>query len=418
MTNGINRRKPNQTSPADFISDVQIEKNPIQIDNQTKSGFYSLNETTKRLTSSEIPNVVEGVVLLIANDNKKIRYKNYSNNASYDDGGAGFLEDYCVYVRTGLDIGNKSDPFTFLEDPSDGEDPEGSIESYLQMVFAHDLLAPLYPGTGVPTVGDHVRVTYDNVLVDSGQPIKGYYEVLSTDKSYFQKPTATITAALKTINSFVESVLALTNDDVVPLVEYPVCNPSITSCAPEQVFVTIRPMAQGDPEWSRKKLGSKNIGQIGCLLTVYTMAHNYLLNPTYELTPDVALDVAKPRGGFQGGIIVHNPLAESLGLKFDGFSKNNSKSGLIGYIENGIAEGNAVSLHVDYRTGPAAARKPGHDGIGDHWILCIKKDSAGNYICNDPATGTQITVDKENLRSNLSGGRQYRVVKALKISRG
>lgn len=419
MTNEIIRRRAKLIGPSDSTKNLIVEKNANQLDSIQKSGLTNLNQTIKELSSGQIPNVVEGVVIGYVNEDKKVKYKLIADNPNLDDKN-GEIEGYCVIVRTPLDIGTKTDPERLLAALTDSKTEEEKIELRTQILAAileHDVVAAASEDEKLPKLGEHVTVRYYNSLVDSGEPIKGLYELIKKNNSYYEEPKELLDFYNSPLNQSdkTQNILPDSEDDVPGVVDYAksiVADLIGIFSEERQRSTQVTLLNQGDSRWSTLSLGSVGtIGGVGCCLTSYTMAHNYLINPDKELTPDVAADIGRKMGGFTTtGLVVHEKLAKTLSMSFRGFSPDNSVRGLRNFIESALNSGDALVFHVDWKNDPD----------GDHWMMCYKKDSNGNYFCNDPAGGKIIIIDKETLTGKFKKREkilEYRIRRAARMGR-
>lgn len=421
MTNQIIRKPKGTIGPTESTRDLILEKNVNQIESYQKSGLNNLNQTIKQLSSAQIPNVVEGVVIGHVNQDKKVKYKLISHNANLSKMD-GEIEGYCVIVRTALDVGTKTDPELFLESLTKNisEDEKIQISMLLiESVKQHDVIAAISEEERLPRIGEHVKVHYYNSLLDSGEIIKGFYETIFKDNSYFEEATELEKFYKNFLNEQQQekNILSFSDSNLPNVVNYAI-EAAKQLFGDEEVESTVvqsevLPLNQGDSRWKTIQLGQQNIGAIGCCLTSYTMAHNYLRNPSSPLTPDRAAEIGKSAGGFNyKGYVVHSILAQSLKMNVIGDTRGASISTnqLRELIESGLNNRNAILFHVDWKNDPA----------GDHWIMCYKKDNNGNYVCNDPAGGKIIIIDKETLtgkfiKSNVE--KQYTLRRIIRLGR-
>lgn len=415
MTNEIIRRRAKLIGPSDSTKSLILEKNSNQLDNIQKSGLTNLNQTIKQLTSTQIPNIVEGVVIGYINEDKRVKYKLISDNASLSANN-GEIEGYCIIVRTPLDIGTKTDPENLLASLNESKTEEEKTEIRLKIVNAileHDVVAAASEDERLPKIGEHVTVTYYNSLCDSGESIKGFYETVKNNNSYYENPPEEFlnfyNSPINKTNQNV-NIIPDSEDDVPGVVDYLKSIFGIEEQKPS-ANTEIRPLNQADRRWGAIPLGNSNIQNIGCCLTSYTMAYNYLLNPSSELTPDKSIDIAKRSRSIDSrGWIIHSSLAQALNMSFVDEIKNTNNNNLRNFIESGLNSGDALLFHVDWKEGIE----------GDHWIMCYKKDDSGNYFCNDPSGGKTISIDKETLTAKfIAQGKQqeYRLRRIIRVRR-
>lgn len=417
MTDEIIRRPAGQIGPSDSTKDLIVEKNVNQLDSYQRSGLNTLNQTIKKLSSAPIPNTVEGVVIGYINNSSKVQYKLVADNARTSNKD-GRIEGYCVIVRTSLDIGTKTDPEKLLKALSETKTEQEKTELRFKItnaILEHDVVAAASEEERLPKLGEHVDVDYYNSLVDSGEPIKGFYRAKIKDNSYYEEPKDLQDFYNTPIDSSVstQSIIPQTDGVVPTIVDY--ANAAIesiqgffgtTEITGAQRSSEVTPLNQGDRSWGSLSLGNSNIAAIGCCLTSYTMAHNYLLNPTNELTPDVSREIGLKAGGLDyRGYVVHATLAKALNMFVVDDIKTNNTGQLRSFIESGLNSSDALLFHVDWKNTPE----------GDHWIMCYKKDQNGNYFCNDPAGGKNIVLDKETLTSKSE--KQYKLRKIIRLTR-
>jgi hypothetical protein len=195
MTNSFNKRKPNQQQTTDSIA-PQTYKNASSLDQSTKSGFDLAHRAIQLLNKSELPSVIEDArVLEVLGDGQKVKYKILTQTPEINlkEEKDGYMEDYLIKARSRNDIGTKPDPeqilLNELKETMNDAEKQAVKRKYLEAVAMHDTLAPLYPSSflsATPNTGDVIRIYYYNSLIDSGEEIKGFYEIMN-HSSYFEK---------------------------------------------------------------------------------------------------------------------------------------------------------------------------------------------------------------------------------------
>jgi peptidoglycan hydrolase-like protein with peptidoglycan-binding domain len=165
----------------------------------------------------------------------------------------------------------------------------------------------------------------------------------------------------------------------------------------------------------------KNISQIGCAMTAVTMALSGITGKT--ITPDeMAAFMQKNKGFGTGGDIQSWDLMGKLVTpEVDLFRLLDVKADK---IDQELAAGRPVIVHVDYSTKVNGTREGKYDGTGDHWFLVTGRTQDKVYQANDPAGGKLITLHRMpdgRLEADTATkyGTKYRTVgNAVTFSRG
>ncbi|RKG65698.1 LysM peptidoglycan-binding domain-containing protein, partial [Corallococcus exercitus] len=148
--------------------------------------------------------------------------------------------------------------------------------------------------------------------------------------------------------------------------------------------------------WAKLPMGSSNVGAIGCAMTAVTMGISGISGQT--ITPDQSNKQVNKVGGFTAGGALEGKGWSSMGAlttpPVTVTRRPKNEIWTANRVDQELAAGRPVVMEVDYKTGPKGARKPGHDGQGDHWILVTGKTADGKYMANDPASGKQITLQR------------------------
>jgi hypothetical protein len=198
-----------------------VPNKPPDIDNPyTRSGFANINKAIKDTNNSSIPNILEGIVLMAPDE--PIKYSIKSNNQNKENCSRNYYEGFCIWARTAIHQGILPDPVDILNGIVSNKDklPTESLRQeeikYLDAVHAHGMLAPLNEGQKKPIIGEHVKVHYYNSITDSGEIIKGFYEVINNDNAAIELPSTEQQQAIKEIISEKEEqpIIAATDNEV------------------------------------------------------------------------------------------------------------------------------------------------------------------------------------------------------------
>lgn len=179
------------------------------------------------------------------------------------------------------------------------------------------------------------------------------------------------------------------------------------------------PQRGGDPRWGETLIGSssKRINQVGCLVTVMSMACNRLRGTSLTPADVVAIGNRNP-GCFSGANTNTVNMAAALGLSSPVRGRvfgDASRSQLRDCIDSALAAGGVVSLHVDYNRDQTGTLE------GDHFVLCIGRvdipEQGPTYLCADPLKGTVRPIFADTLTGPAFSGKTYLVVGAAPIYR-
>lgn len=155
-------------------------------------------------------------------------------------------------------------------------------------------------------------------------------------------------------------------------------------------------LRQGDPLWSKHKLGTSTIGRVGCLATVYAQAMRSL-GIDDEATP---VDVVE-RGSFVGPSMVQQATARLLGLVADDVTRSTDvHRHMASVLTSALAAGDVVVMHVDHDSS-----KPDGDPEGDHFVLALHGDLDA-IVFADPATGNLERMSLQTLSADV-GAKHY-----------
>jgi hypothetical protein len=249
MTNSFNKRKPNQQQTTDSIA-PQTYKNSINLDPQSKSGFFIFNQLDKRIKKSKLSNTFDdGRVLEILGDGQKVKYKILTQTPEINlkEEKDGYMEDYLIKARTRSDIGTKRDPeqilLNELKDGMNDIQKEAVKRKYLEAVAEHDTFAPKRPTSffgEAPKQGDVIKIYYNNCILDSGEEIKGFYEVVNNNHDYFHKGEQAFAEMFKSLRAKYEEILKTivpsSNDSKSPGVQSAQQDPQLQT-VPESIKV-------------------------------------------------------------------------------------------------------------------------------------------------------------------------------------
>jgi hypothetical protein len=144
-----------------------------RLKNISKSAF---NEAiVERLNNS-----VDGLVLEVSKD--MVEYTLLSNSPTKKDGQPKKLKSYLCYVKLdGIGVCDP-DPQSFKFDPAKDKD---KIDNMLKLNGPY---APYDPNIGrAPRVGEKVRIIKTDFMNDSGEKIKGFYQLYTNENSFFDE---------------------------------------------------------------------------------------------------------------------------------------------------------------------------------------------------------------------------------------
>lgn len=164
-------------------------------------------------------------------------------------------------------------------------------------------------------------------------------------------------------------------------------------------------LRQGDPLWSKHKLGTTTIGKVGCLATAYAEAMRRL-GIDDEATP---VDVVE-RGVFRGAAMLQLDTAKALGIVADDVTHaGDVHRKMRDVLVSALADGAVVVMHVDHDSA-----KPDGDPEGDHFGLALRIEG-DVVVFADPATGDEERMSLATLTANVPSKRyQLRSVRPLR----
>lgn len=163
-------------------------------------------------------------------------------------------------------------------------------------------------------------------------------------------------------------------------------------------LLSITPLSQQDPRWSKVKLGTSTstIGGYGCLLTCVTMMLNYY---GHEHTPATLNKLLIDNGGYLNGNLfvwgVVNKLYPDITL--DQYIDCSSVAAPLNKIEDALRFGLPAIVQVDYN--------PYTSAMDMHFVLIIGKQGS-SYMMIDPIDGT---IRKFEDRYGLPARHIYRI---------
>lgn len=421
MTNSINRILDN-SSTTSATTNLNPVKPAQQLAFEYKGGHQRIADSFKKDSEPVISNIQEGIVFYLINNGNPIQYSILSHQSTK------LLEGICIKVFCNtLDDSCKTNPQRLYAEEIQNknltittQEKENIKNMCLSACAVLDTFAPKDSERGVPKPGDRVILHYNNdALSITGEPIAGTYEIIKADNSYFAAEDEFFEFIKPSITTQISNILKETANNIASAIGYPNSEQQQGSVSQQQLSHIV-PIKQSDNPWgSVDIIAGKKVSSIGCLMTCYTMANNGLNNQ--NLTPLDVLNQIKPLGAFDSsGILNNDIITRKLSLKYI-FGPAGNTNSIKNFIDSCILEGALSILHVDYTTGRGSDRTVGLDNIGDHFILCIKKDENGNYICNDPATGSSLILNKDNLTGPArfrGSNATYKVVAVRKVFRG
>lgn len=166
----------------------------------------------------------------------------------------------------------------------------------------------------------------------------------------------------------------------------------------------------------------RTVSAIGCAMTAVTMALSGITGRT--ITPDEMATFMKSKNGFgpQGDILSWDLMGTLVTPQVDLFRHSGFTADK---IDQELAAGRPVIVHVDYITKNSAGKREGkYDGTGDHWFLVTGRTPDNRYRASDPALGRMITLHRMadgRLEADAASkyGTKYRTVgNAVTFSRG
>lgn len=129
--------------------------------------------------------------------------------------------------------------------------------------------------------------------------------------------------------------------------------------------------SQRDPQWSSERLGfasdDMTIGNSGCLLTA---AATVLSNYGFVVNPSELNEKLRSIGGFTGGLMYFNSLAQLYGVRVQLKSRLENLDELNSKIDAGYF----VIVELDSSPVP---------GFQNHWVVLYKRDGT-TYFMSDP----------------------------------
>jgi hypothetical protein len=138
--------------------------------------------------------------------------------------------------------------------------------------------------------------------------------------------------------------------------------------------------------------GDLRISGHGCALCTLTMAATVIGTPTRHwpektepkgLTPPIVNTILVRAGAFSGSELIMPGAAQALGMTYNEFGRSEStRASDVSLIELNLTSGYPVAAHVDYKS----------SGIGDHWILVIRRTAGAEFEAIDPATGRLLKL--------------------------
>jgi hypothetical protein len=435
-------RKKGLSIPHDTSTWYRKRKADSRVE-QPRSGFYNFQKTIEEQDKTPLPSTFVGVVVL--SPVTQIKYKLLSHHLNQQMGeqqSPGYLEGFCVYARTELDKSSKTNPQNILDKITPRltkQERENLKFEFMNSVSEHDLFAPLDPSQKRPLEGERVKIHYFNATEESGERIKGFYEIISKENNTFTQLTEEERSFISELNvSQIEENIVNKQDEEIAKPKQNIdncekrenCDVTIINSPPTPAYW------QAEEGWRTLKLGgdtSKSFSSIGCLVTCYTMSRNWLLkretiNPkeSYEIIKKYETQKKLENYNFKifnsvGAVIDRTQLANSLNIRYVSSAPSTDLESLKKFIDETIDSNSVAILHVDYKIG--SETNLGQDGIGDHYIMAYKKDPEGNYICNDPMFGSSFIFRRENLFSFIPSKRgsklynaTYKIINAFKLS--
>jgi peptidoglycan hydrolase-like protein with peptidoglycan-binding domain len=165
---------------------------------------------------------------------------------------------------------------------------------------------------------------------------------------------------------------------------------------------------QGDPQWGSRRLGTgSSLSAAGCAMTSMAMAVSKITGNV--INPGEMDQYLDKNGGYVGNGLVWGKAAQMGGLGASKAAFN------FDTINKQIDAGRPVVIGVDYKAGSNG----GANGT-DHWMTVTGRGTQNGkpvYFVNDPATGKQITMQREGNR--LVGGPQgYKTTGELVVLSG
>ena len=174
--------------------DLNLDRTADSNSPYTRSGFANVNKAINSADKATLPNVVEGIVLLAPDE--PIKYTIKSNNQNKENCSRESYEGYCIWVRTPYDQSTLADPIDILNNLIESDKfltPDLKVQlqlQYLDRVHAHGMYAPINKEQRKPIIGEHVKIHFYNSNKDSGEIVKGFYEIISDDNATFNLPSA------------------------------------------------------------------------------------------------------------------------------------------------------------------------------------------------------------------------------------
>jgi peptidoglycan hydrolase-like protein with peptidoglycan-binding domain len=166
----------------------------------------------------------------------------------------------------------------------------------------------------------------------------------------------------------------------------------------------------------------RNVSAIGCAMTAVCMALSGITGKA--ITPDEMATFMKSKNGFgpAGDILSWDLMGTLVTPQVDLFRHSGFTADK---IDQELATGRPVIVHVDYVTKNSAGKREGkYDGSGDHWFLVTGRTADKQYRASDPALGRKITLHRladGRLEADVASkyGTKYRTVgNAVTFSRG
>lgn len=221
----------------------------------------------------------------------------------------------------------------------------------------------------------------------------------------------------------------------------------IRSMTTIETLRTFEAFRQGDFK-ENLGFGSRTISEWGCVMCCLTMAataigarttywSDYPNLPPEKLTPSIVNAILKKAGCFGAGqsTLSIGPAAMALGMLPDGPFR--SSTNVIGVVNNHLAQGLPLLLHVDYKHSPVMVPNPQYvagstvpaekpkeipkrDAAGniiwkntyegDHWVLLVAR-SGNSYTALDPSYGATVRftsdVASQTGNTRLSAGDSF-----------
>lgn len=399
------------------------------------NGIQIIKNANTEHSKVKIPDIIEGKVLLVTEGT--IKYSPPEFGVSDNNNGNGFLKAHGVYARTTINEASIPDPYGIValltkQNTTITLDEKRALQNQLlTFINLHPLLVPLKKEERKPVIGETIRIHLPESLKHGGQPITGYYEIITNNNSNF---IASSDEKLNQVLNEIKNPPEEQEEEIIEQEDSEVPTPVAASEANQQQnsqyndctdtndpnclnkYISnpeLKAYGQGDGDWALDVVSTqtgKRMKEIGCTITCLTMISNFLNG--FDLSPKDALESLKNDNALKNSgdiksykIAGDSLLIQAVGEKKLGTSTDEIRNFIIDSLR--ARDRRIVMLQVEYGSN------------GKHFLVCYKIDSNGDFICNDPILKNYSIIIKSQRMSCFmpinppNSSLIYRIVRAI-----